>query len=54
MGEGQRTAAEMRCISRVSPKDADFYTREFIQWGQWYDAWNPDTQNIILQDQIAP
>jgi hypothetical protein len=55
MGEGQRTAAEMRCISRLSPKDADFYTREFVQWGQWYDAWNPSSQiNGIPENYEAP
>lgn len=42
LAEGQRTAAQWRCMARMSPKSTQFYTREFVEWGVLYDSWDPD------------
>ncbi len=52
LGEGQRTAAQFRCMSRSSPDASKVYTKEFIQWGEWYDAWSPSSNGYSLDDVV--
>jgi len=39
-GDGQDLAARFRCLSRMSPDAVTEYTKEWVQWGVWYDTWS--------------
>jgi hypothetical protein len=45
LGEGQVISAQFRCMAKMSPSMTDFYTREFVYWGEMYNAWNIDSWN---------